>query len=219
MAEATQLLTDKGLKLAVGPAETSDTVGRGSAIRQTPEAGTEADQGSTVTVVFSSGRSAFPVPDVIGKSENAARKALEGTAGNFKVKDATVKQDSAEKEGTVLAVSPDPNGQYPCGPGVHADGVQRQGAGRRPGRRHRPGRRREPTLKKLGFRVGYATGEDPNAVEGTVLKQSVKAGNKAPKGTLITLTVNNCRRTRRRRRPRRPTPRRRPDTPPITIGG
>jgi serine/threonine-protein kinase len=50
------------------------------------------------------------VPDVIGKSENSARKALEGTAGNFKVKDETIKQDSAEKEGTVLAVSPDPTG-------------------------------------------------------------------------------------------------------------
>src|SRR5262249_55889858 len=115
VADATALLTDKGLKFAQGPSETSDTVGRGSAIRQTPTAGTEAEQGSVVTVVFSSGRSAFPVPDVIGKSESAARKALEGTSANFKVKDKVVEQDSEEKKGTVLAVSPDPNGQYPSG--------------------------------------------------------------------------------------------------------
>ncbi|WP_328524919.1 Stk1 family PASTA domain-containing Ser/Thr kinase [Kribbella sp. NBC_00359] len=191
VADATTLLSAKGLKLAVGPAETSDTVGRGSAIRQTPQAGTEAEQGSTVTVVFSSGRSAFPVPDVIGKSENSARKTLEGTAGNFKVKDETIKQDSAEKEGTVLAVSPDPNGQYPSGqvftltvssgkeqvevPSVVTQ-VQDDAAA---------------TLKQLGFRVGYASGVDPNAPDQTVLQQSVKAGTKAPKGTLITLTINN----------------------------
>ncbi len=39
VADATALLTGKGLKFAQGPSETSDTVGRGSAIRQTPEAG------------------------------------------------------------------------------------------------------------------------------------------------------------------------------------
>ena len=220
VADATALLTDKGLKLAVGPAETSDTVGRGSAIRQTPQAGTEADQGSTVTVVFSSGRSAFPVPDVIGKSENAARKALEGTAGNFKVKDATVKQDSPEKEGTVLAVSPDPNGQYPSGqeftltvssgkqqvevPSVVTQ-VQDDAAA---------------TLKQLGFRVGYASGVDPKAPDQTVLQQSVKAGDKAPKGTLIILTINNL--PQNSPPPSQPTdtPSSTPtDTPRITIGG
>ncbi|WP_329483200.1 Stk1 family PASTA domain-containing Ser/Thr kinase [Kribbella sp. NBC_01510] len=220
VADATALLADKGLKLAVGPAETSDTVGRGSAIRQTPEAGIEADQGSTVTVVFSSGRSAFPVPDVIGKSENAARKALEGTAGNFKVKDATVKQDSSEKEGTVLAVSPDPNGQYPSGqeftltvssgkeqvevPNVVTQ-VQDDAAA---------------TLKQLGFRVGYTSGVDPSAPDQTVLQQSVKGGTKAPKGSLITLTINNL--PQNSPPPSQPTdtPSSTPtDTPRITIGG
>ncbi len=160
------------------------------------------------------------MPDVIGKSESSARKALEGTAGNFKVKDATVKQDSSEKEGTVLAVSPDPNGQYPSGqeftltvstgevqvevPDVVTQ-VQDDAAS---------------TLKQLGFRVGFANGADPNAADQTVIQQSVKAGTKAAKGTLITLTINNLpQNTPPPSEPSTPEP---TNTPPITppiIGG
>jgi beta-lactam-binding protein with PASTA domain/tRNA A-37 threonylcarbamoyl transferase component Bud32 len=219
VADATQLLADKGLKLAAGPAETSDTVGRGLAIRQDPEAGTEAEQGSTVTVVFSSGRSAFPVPDVIGKSESQARKALEGTAGNFKVKEETVKQDSAEKEGTVLAVSPDPNGQYPSGQVFTLTVSSGKEMVEVPNVITVPADDAADQLKKLGFQVGYATGQDPNAVDGTVLKQSVKGGTKAPKGSTITLTINQLPENT-------PTPTDTPsntpgdpNTPPITIGG
>jgi serine/threonine-protein kinase len=221
VADATTLLTDKGLKFAQGPSETSDTVGRGSAIRQTPTAGTEAEQGSTVTVVFSSGRSAFPVPDVIGKSESAARKALEGTAGNFKVKDKSIEQDSDEKKGTVLSVSPDPNGQYPSGQeftltissgktNVDVPNVVTQTYDDA-----------KLTLEQAGFRVGLVFGNDQNSADGVVLNQSVKANTKAPKGSLITLTVNKL------QEPSTPPPSQPTDTPPpstpttpgITIGG
>ncbi|TDW18224.1 Stk1 family PASTA domain-containing Ser/Thr kinase [Kribbella kalugense] len=220
VADATALLTDKGLKFAQGPSETSDTVGRGSAIRQTPAAGTEAEQNSTVTVVFSSGRSAFPVPDVIGKSESAARKALEGTAGNFKVKDKSTEQDSDEKKGTVLSVSPDPNGQYPSGQeftltissgktNVDVPNVVTQTYDDA-----------KLTLEQAGFRVGLVFGNDQNSADGVVLNQSVKANTKAPKGSLITLTVNKL------QEPSSPPPTQTdtpppstPTTPGITIGG
>ncbi|WP_350279891.1 Stk1 family PASTA domain-containing Ser/Thr kinase [Kribbella sp. HUAS MG21] len=191
VADATALLAAEGLKFAQGPSEASDTVGRGSAIRQTPDAGTEAEQGSTVTVVFSSGRSAFPVPDVIGKSESAARKALEGTSANFKVKDEVKEVDSDQKKGTVVSVDPDPSGSYPAGTeftltvstgvvNVEVPSVVTQTQDDA-----------TKTLKDLGFRVGYATADNPGAPDQTVLKQSVEAGTKAPKGTLITLTINN----------------------------
>ncbi len=219
VAAATALLADQGLKFAVGPAETSDTVGRGSAIRQTPTAGTEAEQGSTVTVVFSSGRSAFPVPDVIGKSESAARKALEGTSANFEVKDKTVEQDSDQKKGIVLAVSPDPSGQYPSGQeftltissgktNVDVPNVVTQTFDDA-----------KLTLEQAGFRVGQTFGNDQNQAEGTVLNQSVKAGTKAPKGTLITLTVNKLQPTTPPTSEPTETPTTTPSTPTITIPG
>ncbi|GAB2680943.1 Stk1 family PASTA domain-containing Ser/Thr kinase [Kribbella swartbergensis] len=221
VADATALLTEKGLKFAQGPSQPSDTVGRGLAISQTPEPNTEAEQGSTVTVVFSSGRSAFPVPDVIGKSESQARKAIEGTAANFKVKDETVKQDSAEKEGTVLAVSPDPSGQYPAGQEFTLTVSTGKELVEVPNVVTVPVDDATKTLKDLGFTVGYKQGSDPNAVPQTVLQQSVKAGTKAAKGSLITLTVNNPPEQTPTQTPTT-TPSETPDdpvTPPITIGG
>jgi serine/threonine-protein kinase len=218
--DATQLLTAQGLKFAQGPSETSDTVGRGLAIRQTPDAGTQAEQGSTVTVVFSSGRSAFQVPDVIGMSESKARKTLEDSAGNFKVKDETVKQDSPEKEGTVLAVSPDPNGQYASGTVFTLTVSSGKELVEVPDVVTQTQDDATAALKQLGFRVGYSSGNDPSKADQTVIQQSVKAGSKQPKGSLITLTINNVQPTNTPP-PSNPssTPPSTPNTPGITIGG
>jgi serine/threonine-protein kinase len=220
LAAATTALTDKGLKIS-STSEKSDTVGRGLIIRQTPDGNTQADEGSTVSVVVSSGQSAFGVPDVIGLSESKARKALEDSKGQFKVKDKSIEQDSDEKKGTVLAVSPDPNGQYPSGQeftltissgvtNVEVPNVVTQSYDDA-----------KLTLEQAGFRVGYVFGNDPNAADGQVLQQSLKAGSKAPKKTLITLTVN------KQEEPSSPPPSQPTDTPPastptspgITIGG
>jgi serine/threonine-protein kinase len=219
-AQATTLLTEQGLKFAQGPSETSDTVGKGLAIRQTPTANTEAEKDSTVTVVFSAGRSAFPVPDVIGKSESQARKALEGTSANFKVKEATVKQDSAEKEGTVLAVNPDPAGQYPSGTEFTLTVSTGKELVEVPNVVTVPVDDATEQLKKLGFTVGYANGQDPSKVDQTVLAQSLTANKKYPKGSTITLTVNNLPEETPTPTPT-PTPTETPEdptTPPITIG-
>jgi serine/threonine-protein kinase len=219
LTEATSLLAAKGLQVS-STSEKSDTVGRGAIIRQTPKGNTEAEQGSTVTVVISSGQSAFSVPDVIGMSESKARNALEDAKGQFKVKDKSIERDSEEKKGVVLAVSPDPNGQYPSGQeftltissgktNVDVPNVVTQTYDDA-----------KLTLEQAGFRVGYTFSNNPNAADGTVLEQSVKAGTKAPKGSLITLTVN------KQEEPSTPPstpsdtpPPSTPTTPGITIGG
>ncbi|MEI8406969.1 MULTISPECIES: Stk1 family PASTA domain-containing Ser/Thr kinase [unclassified Kribbella] len=222
VAEATALLTEKGLKFAQGPSQPSDTVGRGLALSQTPQADTEAEKDSTVTVVFSAGPSAFPVPDVIGKSESAARKAIEGTKANFKVKEETVKQDSGEKSGTVLAVTPDPSGQYPSGTEFTLTVSTGKELVEVPNVVTVPREDAAKQLKELGFQVGYKEGVDPNAVDQTVIAQSVKANTKLAKGSTITLTINTLPEetptttpsTTPSETPELPT-----DTPPITIGG
>jgi serine/threonine-protein kinase len=57
--------------------EASDTVAAGSVIRTEPPAGTEVDQGTTVLLVVSSGATPVEVPDVVGKTESAARDDLQ----------------------------------------------------------------------------------------------------------------------------------------------
>ena len=73
------------------------------------------------------------------------------------------------------------------------------------------------TLAKSGFRVGYVFSNDPSQADGTVLKQSIPANTKAPKGSLITLTVNKVQETPTPTPSNSPTVT--PTTPGITIGG
>ncbi|MGZ0149766.1 Stk1 family PASTA domain-containing Ser/Thr kinase [Kribbella sp. WER1] len=188
---ATQLLAAQGLKIGSTSSEKSDSVGKGFIIRQTPQAGTEADKGSAVTVVVSGGKNTYPVPDVIGMSESKARKQLESANGQFTVKDQAVEQDSDQKKGTVIAVSPDPGGEYP--PGTQftltvSTGVVQVDV---PSVVTQTQDDATNALKALGFRVGYKFANDPNAPDQTVVDQSPKGGTKAPKGDLIVLTVNN----------------------------
>ncbi|TCO46130.1 serine/threonine-protein kinase [Kribbella antiqua] len=187
---ATALLTQKGLKVA-STTEKSDTVAKNLIIRQTPTADTQAQQGSTVNVVVSAGRTAFPVPDVVGMSEAKARQALEDSAGNFKVKDETVKQDSSEAAGTVLSISPDQNSQYPSGTEFTLTVSTGKELVEVPNVVTVPADDAAKTLKELGFTVGYKEGNDPNSVDQTVIAQSIQAGKKVAKGTTITITVNN----------------------------
>jgi serine/threonine-protein kinase len=222
LAQATTLLSAEGLQVSA-TSEKSDTVGKGAIIRQTPESGAEAQKGSTVTVAVSAGPSAFGVPDVIGMTESKARKALEESKGQFKVKDKVIEKDSSEKKGNVIAVSPDPGSSYP--PGTEftltvSTGVENVEV---PNVVTQTFDDAKLTLEKAGFRVGQTFGNDQNAAEGAVLQQSIKAGSNAPKNTLITLTVNKLQDepSQPTTEPTQPTdtPPSTPNTPGITIGG
>ncbi|GAA1573769.1 MULTISPECIES: Stk1 family PASTA domain-containing Ser/Thr kinase [Kribbella] len=190
VSAATAALAAKGLKIS-STSEKSDSVGKGLIIRQTPDAGTQAEQGSTVAVVVSAGKNAYGVPDVIGMSESKARKTIEAAAGQFTVKDQVVEQDSDQKKGVVIALTPDQGGTYP--PGTEftltvSSGVVQVDV---PSVVTQTQDDATNALKALGFRVGYKSADDPNSPDQTVLDQTPKGGAKAPKGSLVVLTVNN----------------------------
>jgi eukaryotic-like serine/threonine-protein kinase len=220
LTEATALLSDKGLKVSA-TSEKSDSIGKGLIIRQTPDGGTEAEPGSTVNVVVSAGRTAFPVPNVIGMSESKARSTLKNSSGQFKVKDESVEQESDQKKGVVLAVNPDPNGTYAQGTEFTLTISSGKQEIEVPNVVTVPVDDATKQLKDLGFQVGYKYGNDPNSPDQTVLEQSVPGGTKKPKGTTITLTVNNPQQPSKTPPPSEPsnTPSETPDTPGITIGG
>jgi beta-lactam-binding protein with PASTA domain len=178
-----------------------------------------APKDSTVAVVVSAGPNTFPVPNVIGKSESEARDLLKNSPGKFLV---TSKSDTVDNEapaGTVVGISPDPSGQYP--PGTKFTLTLSSGSVKVdvPDVTTQIQDDATKTLKDLGLNVGYKQdSSDPNAVEGTVIKQSVKPGTKVAKGTTVTLTIAV--------KPSQPTPTPTPtdtptdpNSPPITIGG
>ncbi|MGY1501526.1 Stk1 family PASTA domain-containing Ser/Thr kinase [Streptomyces sp. QTS52] len=79
LADAQAELEEAGLKVKV-TAETvnSDEFEQGEVAVQSPEGGSEAEQGDTVTLTISKGPEMIEVPDVVGDSVDDATAALEG---------------------------------------------------------------------------------------------------------------------------------------------
>ncbi|MEW2132825.1 Stk1 family PASTA domain-containing Ser/Thr kinase [Streptomyces sp. NPDC005435] len=81
--DATQDLTDAGLKVKVAPERVhSSDYDKGEVVRQTPAEGTAAE-GDTVTLTLSKGPEMVVVPDVTGQDVDTATKVLE--AAGFEV--------------------------------------------------------------------------------------------------------------------------------------
>ena len=75
-AEAEKMLQDAKLTVIHGKAENSDEVEEGHVISSDPEAGTEVEEGTEVTIVISLGEDQATVPDLRNKSASDAEAAL-----------------------------------------------------------------------------------------------------------------------------------------------
>ena len=93
---ARKTVEDAGLKFAKDEVA-NDTVSEGLAVSSDPEKGTKVEAGATVTVHFSTGSAMVKVPDLEGKTQEDARKALKDAGlegGNATQEDsATVAKD------------------------------------------------------------------------------------------------------------------------------
>jgi serine/threonine-protein kinase len=87
--------------------EPSDTVTADNVIRTDPPAGTQADNGSKVTMVVSSGPAQVPVPKVEGLTESAARDTLQAAGFLQSVRYVDVPFGS-DQNGIVITQSPLP---------------------------------------------------------------------------------------------------------------
>jgi serine/threonine-protein kinase len=188
VAEATTLLTQKGLQLS-STTQSNNTVPAGRIVSQKPGTNVMVDKDSTVAVVVSGGPGLYPVPDVIGKTESQARTLLEKPPGNFEVATDSKTQDDPAPAGQVLSISPDPTNKYPAGQlftltistgnvKVEVPDVTAQSQDDATN-----------TLKQVGLNVGYAQKPDPNAVEGTVITQSIAPKTKVDRGTKVIITI------------------------------
>lgn len=103
---AVQTLENAGLEVEVNR-RVREEIPIDQVFRQDPEAGTEVDEGSTVTIFVSRGPRQVEVPNVVGLSQEDAQRALQdaGLEVGF------VGQDPSEEEpGTVIAQDP-PEGE------------------------------------------------------------------------------------------------------------
>lgn len=218
LADATAALEEKGLKVASTNAA-SPTVEKGLIVSQAPEAAEKVDPDSTVNLVVSSGPSAYALPEgLLGKPANEVRQAIQGVAdAKFTVASKTEKVDNEAPVNTVLKITPGDTGQFAAGTKFTltvSTGITEVPV---PDVRTQTKDDATKALKDLGLNVGYVQDtSDPNAVEGTVTKQSIAPNVRVKEGTKVTLSI--AAKTEPSETPSN-TPSETPNTPPITIGG
>jgi serine/threonine-protein kinase len=99
--DAVARLREDGLSPIVRERSSSEPVD--TVIEQTPEAGQEVDEGSSVTIFVSNGE-VREVPDVTGLTESEAEAELDDAGFGVSVR--TSETDQPDEDGTVLSQSP-----------------------------------------------------------------------------------------------------------------
>ncbi|MET8803173.1 Stk1 family PASTA domain-containing Ser/Thr kinase [Streptomyces sp. NPDC004546] len=185
LAEARARLKADGLEPGMVTREFSEDVAKGSVIATTPRAGTKRHAGSAIALTVSKGRP-IDVPDVTGDDPADARQQL--TEAGLKVRIAPQQVNSEYDKGKVAQQSPGDGSQAAEGdtvtltlskgpemievPDVVGDSVDDA----------------HKALEGAGFKVDEDRGL-LGLFGDTVKKQSVKGGDKAPKGSTITITI------------------------------
>ena len=96
----------EGLELVIGDEVPSDDVDEGDAVSWSPETGTVVDEGSSVTVQFSSGPGELEIPDVTGMSQDQARQTLEGRGFNPANFSVDTQDEPGKDKDEVIATDP-----------------------------------------------------------------------------------------------------------------
>jgi beta-lactam-binding protein with PASTA domain len=186
-AQAVQKLTKAGFKPST-QSQSSTTVPAGKVISTEPSAHTEAQAGSPVTVLVSSGPAQVRVPDVTGQSEAEAKASLRSVGLE---PGAVTKQEVAGSEaGSVLSQSPAAGASVATGQSVSlvvAKAPRETTVPRVVGKKEELA---EGELVGAGFKPKTTKRTVVNEEEaGIVLQQTPAGGLKAKRGATITITV------------------------------
>ena len=185
--EAEARLRKTGLAVEIGDGRYSTGVPVGSIVAEQPPAGTKLRKGATVVLFPSLGPRPMVVPDVTKLSEQDATKTL--TDLGFVV---SVRRDFDDTVamGLVIRQSPDPQTKLAEGakvtitvskgpPPVGVPNVVGQAAADA-----------KATLEALGFKVKQKNDFSTSVPKGDVISTDPPAGESAPKGSKITMTVS-----------------------------
>ncbi|MBA3747300.1 MAG: PASTA domain-containing protein [Solirubrobacterales bacterium] len=182
---ARRTLSDAGFKVEERTVP-SATVKLNRVVSQTPSAKSQYERGATVELVISGGPEQLQVPDVIGKTENEARSALEGAG--FRV--TVAKQEVDKKEpGTVLSQNP-AAGAASRGSLVTISVAEEPKQVSVPGVVGRSQNAATETLSDAGLKIDVEeTPVDTPDKDGIVQAQTPDPDEKVDRGTTVTITV------------------------------
>ncbi|MDX3377612.1 Stk1 family PASTA domain-containing Ser/Thr kinase [Streptomyces sp. ME02-6991-2A] len=177
--EAEQLVERAGVVLKVVGEEPCEQQEKGDICSQTPENG-EMDENGTVEVKVSTGAPKIEVPDVLEKSEDGARKALEDKGFTVNVNAV----ESEKTEGTVITQKPDGGSEAEDGSEVTIT-VAKKKTLDLPDMRTRTFAAAEQQLRGIGFSDISRTDVDSEEPKDTVVEQTPQPGKYAKDAQIV----------------------------------
>jgi len=164
----------------------NSTVAKGLVISSNPAQGNNVAANTLVTLYVSTGAAPVAVPNVVGQQENQAQSTLQ--AKGFQV---AVKQDPASSQPTGQVVSQSPSGGT-APPGSTVTITVSGGAVTVPSVIGDSQQTASQILSTAGFAVTVQPGSGPSQYpNGTVFNQVPAASGTAPKGSTVTIYVQN----------------------------
>ena len=185
--DAVEKLLKAGLNNPHFVEKNDEVVAYGSVISQSVEAGTEVEEGTSITLTVSIGPAAFSMPDVVGQKEDIAKNTL---TEKGLVVDVEYKKDKNVAEGNVISQSISAGTNVKRSDQItiivssgretievaNVVGKMRQEA--------------EKILKDQGFQVTALENYDAAVPAGTIIEQSPKSGTAQLPGETIVLYVS-----------------------------
>ena len=165
--------------------QSSDTVPSGDSIETLPPEGTPVDQGSTVTLVVSSGKATVEVPAVVGQNVDDARATLRGAGFGVSV----TSEESTSAVGTVLRQDPGAGTKADKGATVALVVAKAPATTKVPNTVGEDEASSIAEIQGAGFKVSIDRVDVANEGEdGTVVSQDPSGGS-APSGSTVTIGV------------------------------
>jgi len=184
VAIAEQNLSSKGLQLGQQEPVASDQP-KGQILSQNPAAGSQLAKGQAVDVTVSAGQRQVQVPALTGlTSVDDAKLSLKDAGLSL---GSVTEKDSDQAAGTVLSQSPSVGTTVDAGSKVNI--TVSNGKVQVPNVVGNTQAQAMSTLTNAGFQVNVVTQVQSGATPGDVLAQSPQGGNKAPRGTQVTITI------------------------------
>ena len=189
-AEAIKELNKKGLGYTIKAREESKKYEAGTVMKQSPEDGTRVKKNTQIELTISSKLvgEEIVVPDVSGKDESEAQKALE-KAGFEKITSEAVYSD--KEQGTVIGTTPSAGSKATKETEIKmqvSKGTEKISIPDVTGKSENDAK---STLTSAGLTVGSVTTDYSDTREaGQVISQDPVGGTKVTKGTSVTLVVS-----------------------------
>lgn len=188
--EAEDEAKDLGIEVKIGKYEFSDEYAQDEIMSQDPEDGEMVAEGDIVTVDISKGGEKGVIPNLIGKSEEDAKKMIEDYG--FKV--GSIKEkESYEEKGTVIEQDPSAGSEGKQGDTISftiSDGSGKE-MGTVPNVLGMSEENAKAAIENAGFEVGEVTEGVSSAYDnGQVMWQEYNGGTSLEKGTAIDIKIS-----------------------------